>query len=145
MESLFLIAQIAGYRVALPAESVESVVEIDLVTPVPLAPPHVFGLAALRSRTLTIIDPMASLGLTPRLTSAIPAEAVVVTVEGHLYGLLVEVVEDVVSVAETPRLIRVRLTDGWPRVARGTFDYDGGAVLLLDPAALIAGPAMTDA
>ena len=145
MDSLFLIAQIAGHRVALPAEAVESVVEIELVTPVPLAPIHIFGLAALRSRTLTIIDPLASLGLDPRPASAIPAEAVVVMVDGHLYGLLVDVVEDVVAVAEKPRPTRARLSDGWARVARGGFDQGEGSVLVLDPAALIAGPAMADA
>ena len=145
MESLFLIAQIAGQRVALPADVVQSVVEIDAITPVPLAPLHIYGLAALRSRTLTIIDPLAALGLEPRPRGMMPAEAVVVTVEGHLYGLLVDLVEDVVSVAEAPRPTRTRLGDGWARVGRGMFDHDDAAVLLLDPAALITGPAMVDA
>ncbi len=145
MEALFLIARIAGQRIALPADVVQSVVEIDAVTPVPLAPPHIFGLSALRSRTLTIIDPLAVLGLEPCPRSAIPAEAVVVTVDGHLYGLLVDLVEDVVTVAEAPRPTGTRLSDGWARVGRGMFDHGGAAVLLLDPAALIAGPIAVDA
>lgn len=145
MESLFLIARIAGQRVALPADVVQSVVEIEAITPVPLAALHIYGLAALRSRTLTIIDPLAALGLAPRPPGMMPAEAVVVTVEGHLYGLLVDLVEDVVSIAEAPRPIRTRLSDGWARVGRGIFDHGDAAVLLLDPAALIVGPAAVDA
>ena len=145
MESLFLIAQIAGQRVALPADVVQSVVEIESITPVPLAPRHIYGLSALRSRTLTIIDPLAALGLEPRPPGMMPAEAVVVTVEGHLYGLLVDLVEDVVSIAEAPRPPRTRLRDGWARVGRGMFDHGDAAVLLLDPTALITGLATIDA
>ena len=145
MKSLFLIAQIAGHRVALPAEVVQSVVEIEVVTPVPLAPAHVFGLAALRSRTLTIIDPLASLGLEPRPVTDIPAEAVVVTIDGHLYGVLVDLVEDVITIAAPPRPALTRLTPGWARVASGTFDHEEMSVLVLDPGALVAGAALADA
>ena len=49
MSDLLLIVTVAGERVALPAASVESVVELDL-DPVPRAAPHVAGLSALRSR-----------------------------------------------------------------------------------------------
>ena len=68
MDSLKLIARIAGQRIALTADAVESVVEIEAITPVPLAPPHVAGLAALRSRVLTVIDSYAALelGQSPR-------------------------------------------------------------------------------
>ena len=145
MESLFLIAQIDGQRVALPAEVVQSVVEIEAITPVPLAPLHIYGLSALRSRTLTIIDPLAALGLKPRPPGMVPAEAVVVTVDGHLYGLLVDLVEDVVSIAEAARSTRTRLGEGWERVSRGMFDHQGAAALLLDPVALITGLATVDA
>ena len=63
MNELLLVVTIAGERVALPASSVESVVELDTLIPVPRAAPHVAGLSALRSRVLTVIDCMRSLDL----------------------------------------------------------------------------------
>ena len=39
MDALFLIVVIAGQRVAMPANHVESVIEIDQITPVPLVAP----------------------------------------------------------------------------------------------------------
>ena len=56
MNELLLVVTIAGERVALPAASVESVVELDTLIAVPRAAPHVAGLSALRSRVLTVID-----------------------------------------------------------------------------------------
>ena len=55
-EQLFLIAHIAGRGVAIDSAQVESVVDIGAVTPTPRAAPHIRGLAALRSRVVTVID-----------------------------------------------------------------------------------------
>lgn len=137
MDALFLICSIAGQRVALPADNVESVVEIDCITPIPLVARHVAGLFALRSRVLTIIDSIAALeqGVT-EITEAM--QAVIVGRDGHPYGLLVEQVEDVVTSTIAPT--RAALSDGWARAAKGVIEYDGKALLLIDPAVLIAGP-----
>jgi purine-binding chemotaxis protein CheW len=139
MEALFLIVSIAGERIALPADGVESVVEIDSITPVPLVAAHVAGLFALRSRVLTIIDSSAALdlGATPRAGAM---QAVIVACDGHQYGLLVEHVEDVVEGSAAVRPVRAVLAPGWARAARGVIEHDGEALLLVDPAMLIAGP-----
>jgi purine-binding chemotaxis protein CheW len=139
MEALYLIVQLAGQRVALSADHVESVVEVDAVTPVPLVARHVAGLAALRSRVLTIIDSLAALelGTTPLDGTK---QAVIVTVDGHLYGLIVDQVEDVASLDQGITQVRVPLSAGWQRTALGMIEIDGDALLLLDPAALVAGP-----
>ena len=60
MNQLLLIVSVAGGRVAFPAAKVESVVELDALSPVPRAPAHVAGLSALRSRVLTVIDCVAA-------------------------------------------------------------------------------------
>lgn len=138
MESLYLIVDIAGQRVALATQHVESVVEIDAVTPVPLVAPHIAGLAALRSRVLTIVDTHAALDLDP-IAGGEVAQAVVVTIEGHLYGLLVEEVEDVVAVCAAPLPVCAALSPGWERVTQGMIEIDGDALLLIDPLALVAG------
>lgn len=139
MEKLYLIVGIAGQRVALSTHCVESVVEIDVVTPVPLVAPHIAGLAALRSRVLTIVDTHAALDL-GQMEPADVMQAVIVTIDGHLYGLLVEEVEDVVALNGAPSAVCAVLGAGWSRVASGMVEIDGDALLLIDPAALVAGP-----
>ena len=60
---LFLIAHIAGRGVAIESGQVDSVVDIGDVVAVPLADRAVRGLAALRSRVVTVIDTGIALGL----------------------------------------------------------------------------------
>jgi purine-binding chemotaxis protein CheW len=138
MASLLLIVRLAGERVALPAAEVESVVEIEALTPVPRAAAHIAGLAALRSRVLTVVDCRAS--LEDGRHEGESRDAVVVVADGHPYALLVDGVEDVVEASGEARPVRTALKGGWRRVAKGTVDAGGDLLLLLDPAALIAGP-----
>jgi purine-binding chemotaxis protein CheW len=140
MSELLLIATIAGERVAIPAADVESVVEIEAITPVPRSPGHVFGLASLRSRVLTVIDCCASLelGTAPERTAH---EAIVIEVDGHPYALLVDRVEDVLEYPGKVRPIRTSVSAGWRRVATGMVETEDGLMLLIDSNALLAGPA----
>lgn len=140
MSELLLIATIVGERVAISAAAVESVVEIEAITPVPRSPPHVLGLAALRSRVLTVIDCCASLELGQACDR--PArEAVVVEVDGHPYALLVDRVDDVIEFSGKVRPIRTSVAKGWRRVATGMVETDAGLMLLIDTHALLTGPA----
>jgi len=140
MNELLLIVCIAGQRVALPAAAVESVVELDTLIPVPRAAPHVAGLSALRSRVLTVIDCMRSLelGAVDRTDSI--REAAVVELDGHHYALIVDVVEDVVEALGDPSPVRAAMGQGWERVSKGMVETETGPLLLVDVAALIAGP-----
>ena len=136
MAELLLIVRIAGERVALPAGEVECVVDLEDVVPVPRTAPHVAGLAALRSRVLTVIDARVSLGGKPTDSR----EAVVVPADGHAFALVVDAVEDVVEAEGALQPAAVPLAPGWSRVARGTVEAGGGLVLVLDPQALVTGP-----
>jgi purine-binding chemotaxis protein CheW len=139
MNNLYLLVTIAGNRVVIPAASVESVVEIDRIDPVPLVADRVAGLFALRSRVMTVIDSHAAVNL-GRFPWDGRAEAVIVNCEGHGYAILVENVDDVVE-AGTPILSsRAVLSPGWARVSGGTIEVDGEALLVIDPTALINGP-----
>lgn len=138
MADLLLLVTLAGRRVALPAATVEAVIEVEAITPVPQAAPHVVGLSALRSRVLTVIDGQAALG-GPRSEGA--REAVVVASEGHPYVLLLDAVEDVVDAVGAVEPVRAPLGGGWDRVAEGLVTAGGDVLLLVDPHRLIAGPA----
>jgi purine-binding chemotaxis protein CheW len=139
MTKLFLIVRLAGERVALPASDVEAVVEIDSVVPAPGTPPHVAGLAALRSRVVTVIDCPAALGFATDTTPG--RDAVVAVVDGHPYALLVEEVEDVIEADGESVPLPVRTAPLWRRVAKAMVPAEGNLLLLIDVPALIAGPA----
>jgi purine-binding chemotaxis protein CheW len=138
MKRLQLIVRLAGERVALPAADIEAVVEIDSIVPAPGTPPHVAGLAALRSRVLTVIDCPAALGAAPGETPC--RDAVVTVIDGHPYALLVEAVEDVTHSEGEPAPLPVRTAQLWRRVAKGMVAVDGELLLLVDVPALVAGP-----
>jgi purine-binding chemotaxis protein CheW len=140
MTELLLIARLGGRRIALPAEKVEAVVELEGITPAPCAAPHVAGLAALRSRVLTVIDGLAALDL-GRTDPAEARDAVVVPCEGHTYALIVEEVADVVAADAGISALAAPVGAGWDRVALGTIEAEGELFLLVDPWLLIAGPA----
>lgn len=138
MQDLFLIIEIAGQRAVLPASFVESVVEVEDIAPVPCAAPHVYGLFALRSRVLTVIDTMAALG--GERSSPGEKQAVIVIIDGHLYGMLVDNVDDVVAIEGAPTEPRALLSPGWARYSAGVLEHDGEPLLLIDVPAMIAGP-----
>lgn len=138
MSKLVLIARIGGHAVAIRADAVSSVIELDGIAPVPGAAPHVAGLAALRSRVLTVIDTRAAIGLArPAVESR---EAVVVELDGHHYALAVDSVDDVVEASGERDATKHSFKGGWARIAAGTVEAGGNMLLLIDVAALIAGP-----
>ncbi len=139
MDNLYLLVELAGQPAVFPAGFVESVVEIDDVTPVPCVPSHILGLFALRSRVLTVIDSIAALecGRHERSTAM---QAVIVTIDGHLYGLLVDHVEDVIAIDGVPMPPRALLSPAWLRMTKGVLDHEGEPLLLIDIPALIEGP-----
>lgn len=141
MSQLLLIVSIGTSRVAFPSAAIESVVELDTLIPVPRAAPHVAGLSALRSRVLTVIDTMRSLDLGTTDCSDGIREAAVVELDGHHYALIVDSVEDVVAAMSDPVPVRAAMGEGWERVALGMVETEEGPLLLVDVAALIAGPA----
>lgn len=138
MTELFLIAHIAGRGVAIPADRVDSVVDIGDIVSVPRADPAVRGLAALRSRVVTVVDTGLALGLAPLGKTA---RAVITRVDGHYYAVLVDSLEDVASFERRPLSFGIALGPGWRAAAAGLVERDGEPLLILDPAAIV--PAAT--
>ena len=138
MERSLLLVSVANEVAALDAGIVRSVVEIDDVTPVPQAPPHVAGLAALRSRAMVVIDCRRS--IRPELPEAETGEsrsAVVVELDDFLYALLVDRVEEVILFDGEPRALRTTLDAGWARTTSGIVETDAGPALMLAPSAIV--------
>lgn len=137
-EELLVIIQIAGRRCALPALAVRSVIELAAIAPIPRAPAHITGIAALRSQALTVIDCRRALGLAAEEWPT-DHRAVVVAQDGHAYALRVDGIEDITSAIGAPGQVPGGFGAEWSRAARGMIETQIGPALLLDPAALIAG------
>ncbi|UZK69808.1 chemotaxis protein CheW [Sphingomonas sp. S1-29] len=135
MNDLYLIAHVAGRTVAIESASVESVVDIGPVTPVPRAADTVRGLATLRSRVVTVIDTQAALGIEPDGDMA--RRAIVTQVEGHHYAFLVDTLDDVAPFALQPLAGAVALEGAWAHAGRGLIERDGEPVLVIDLACLL--------
>ncbi len=140
MSELFLVAHIAGRGVAIDAAQVDSVIDIGEVIPVPRAATYVRGLAALRSRVVTVIDTGTALGLAPTPTGM--RRAVITVVEGHHYAVLVDSVEDVAPFARLPLSSGLALQGGWAAAGTGIVERDGEPLLILDLTAVIPANAL---
>lgn len=139
MNELLVMCTIAGRRAAIPALAVQSVIEVDEITPIPGPPEFILGLTALRSQALTVIDCALALGLDGGCTSA-DQRAAVVEVDGHLYALLVDQAYDVSEARSEPVAVPGGFGEGWQRAARGMVEADGGPALLIDVERLVQGP-----
>ncbi|WP_369025923.1 chemotaxis protein CheW [Qipengyuania sp. RANM35] len=139
MNELLLMCMIAGRRAAIPASQVQSVIEIDEITPIPGTPGFVRGLTALRSQALTVIDCPVALGLESS-GEVSDQRAAVVDVGGHLYALLVDEAYDVGEARSEAMAVPGGFGSGWQHASLGMVETDGGPALVIDVVTLVAGP-----
>ena len=138
MSMLFLIAEVAGRAIAIDAHHIDAVVDLPDVVAIPRTDPAIRGLAALRSRVVTVIDTALALGLAPM--PATVRRAVTARLDGHSYGFLVDALEDVATFEPQPLSQGLALDHGWQAAGRGLIERDGEAILILDLAALVPAP-----
>jgi len=134
MTELFLIAHLAGRWVAVAASQVDSAVDIGDVVAVPRAPAAVRGLAALRSRVVTVIDTQVALG---RPATPVAKRAIIAAIDGHHYAFLVDAFDDVFPFERLPLSAGLALDGRWASSASGIVERDGEPLLVLDLAALV--------
>ena len=139
MNELLLMCTIAGRRAAIPALRVQSVLEIDTITPIPGTPAYVCGITPLRSQALIVIDCSLALGFDQPSNSP-ERRAAVIEHDGHTYALLVDAAEDVAQATSDPVAIPGGLGEGWQRAAIGMVETESGPVVLVDVETIIAGP-----
>lgn len=132
--TLFLLAHIAGRGVAIDSAEVDSVIDVGAIVPVPRAADAVLGVAALRSRVVTVVDTWRVLGVAP---PPAPPRAIVTRVDGHDYAVLFDSVEDVATLDSVPVPPGLALDGAWARAARGIADVDGEPMLVIGLDALI--------
>ena len=145
MTALVVIVEVAGRRAALRTSEVQSVVELDAISPVPRAPGFVLGLTALRSSTLTVVDAAAAIGLPAHGLPEAGTRAAIVDHAGHRYALVVDEIDDVAEARGDPAPVPGEAGPGWERVSQGLIETDRGPALLIDLGTLLAGPPLVAA
>lgn len=136
MPELFLLATILGQDVAIRSDHVESVVDIGTITPVARTSRAVRGLAALRSRVVTVID--TAIILDPDGPASDRHRAVVTQVDGHHYALLVDTLDDAHRFVPRPLSAGLMPGAGWAAIASGLIEREGRVVLILDLPSIVA-------
>lgn len=136
--NLYLIADLAGSRVAIESGLVESVVHVPEIVPAPMSDPAIAGIFALRSRVLTLIDTQF-LVTGVQQCAAKGALAVVTEIAGHQYGLLVEKVHDVVAINTDQTETSINPPLAWARFVTQIATHNDELVMLLDTSALVSG------
>jgi purine-binding chemotaxis protein CheW len=131
--ALHLLCRVGSTQLAFPAEQIEAVVRVEGVVPAPGAPPSVRGLAAIRSRLLTLIDCAVVAGVSG---GDAPLMAII-TVDGHGYGLLLDAADDVVELPPSQSL-PAKVDRGWLALQPRMVDVQGQILLLIEPAQFIA-------
>jgi purine-binding chemotaxis protein CheW len=136
---LYLIGAVAGRRVAVESAPVDSVIDLGAVQPIPGAAAGLLGLAALRSRVLTVVDCAVALELDPlQRPAGAPLPTIVLEIDNYLYGLVLDRVDDVVT-ADHPILpLGAPLGGPWSAVSAGIIEVGGAALPVLHPAAILA-------
>ncbi len=136
-DRLYLVAHIGDTRFAIDARHVDSVASGGEIVPVALSAPYIAGLCALRSRIITLIDTMAAIE-GGRANAMEEQTIVVVKIDGHLFGLQVDDADDVVPCSDAQQPVCASFEAGWKRVSTGIIEISGQAIVVIDPAALLA-------
>lgn len=132
---LHLLAHVGGRAIAVPADAVESVVDVPAIVATPRAHPAVRGLAALRSRVVTVIDTWQVLDLPRGAEDA--RRAIITVVDGHHHAVLVDSLEDVAPLDVQPVPSGLTLGRRWASVVTGSAECDGEPLLVIDLARLV--------
>ena len=135
MTKLAVFARIGDRRVAFDARGVEAVIDLGAVVPVPLAPQHIRGLAAVRSHVLTVVD--VETALSGHSTNPDRRRALVVARDKHRYALLVDGVDEVGAPHSWSAQVPPGLGAGWARAACGTVETGNTIALSLDIGSIV--------
>jgi purine-binding chemotaxis protein CheW len=133
---LLLVGRLGNQPVALPAATVEHVLRMVALTPLPDAPPDVVGVVSVHGTVLPVVDPRPRLGLaTPR---AHPDQYLVVVCAASRYLLWLDGVDRVTAAA--PDTLESVAGGNDRALAPFVLHLEGNLLPVLSPQALDPGP-----
>lgn len=132
---------IGGQLFGLPIERVHDVFVPESITRVPLSRPEIAGVLNLRGRIVTAIDMRKRLHLPPRSDGG-NAMAVGIEHKGESYGLLIDNVGEVLTLATAGREANpVNLDMRWAQISGGVHRLNGQLMVILDVDRVLGGMA----
>ena len=137
VQARHFVVRVCGQVIGLPVDAVKTVFRIERLTPVPLAPREIAGLANLRGRIVTVIHVDRCLWL-DRGEEPVSTLAAGVEINGEDYALLIDDSGDVGVSGEDNRIASPPHID--PRISvlmSACYRMDDGFLSILDPEALL--------
>lgn len=128
----YVTAMIGGQLFGLPIERVQDVFMPDRMTQVPLSSPDIAGILNLRGRIVTVIDMRFRLGVQQQKSDH-PPMAIGVECRGESYGLLIDDIGEVMTLADSLRENNpVNLDARLAQVSAGVVRLDSQLLVILD-------------
>jgi purine-binding chemotaxis protein CheW len=132
----YLTFKVAGQHFAIPAASVQDVLRLPPLTPVPLARPAILGLLNLRGHIVTAVSLGTRMGQ-PESTGE-RAMAVVIEHGNEPACLVVDAVGDVLALSASDMESNpASMGAAWSGLSHGIFKMDVGLLVVLDVAAVL--------
>jgi purine-binding chemotaxis protein CheW len=129
--------KVRSQTIGLPVDSVKTVFHVEKLTPVPLAPREVAGLANHRGRIVTALHLDRCLWL-ERGAHETARLAVGIEHNGEDYALLIDETGDVVVNEETDRIIcPAHIDERLLELMAACYRHDGGFLSILDVGAML--------
>jgi len=135
MNEIVLVGAIADQKIAFRASAIEAVVDIASVVAIPFAPPHVVGIAAIRSQVVTVVDCGIAVG---GIACGATGRSVLTLIDGHRYALRIDAIDDVATHRVLDGQADFPMSGPWSALSAGRIDLGDRFALLIDPAALVA-------
>ncbi len=135
--------QVASFHVgaqeyALDIMQIKEIINPIEITVVPKAPSFIEGIIELRGAVLPVVDLRKQFALEPTPLSR-ESKYIIVTLEGHIVGLVVDRVHEVMRIDETEVLEAPAMATGVDaRFVAGVFKRDQRMILTLDIAQILS-------
>jgi purine-binding chemotaxis protein CheW len=110
---------------------VQEVLRLTEIAPVPGAPSYVLGIINLRGNVVTVIDTRARFGLNPTEPTD-NSRIIIVEVSGHVIGMLVDSVAEVVYLHQSEIDTAPNVSDDASRFIQGVCNRDKYLLILVD-------------
>lgn len=110
---------------------VQEVLRLTEIAPVPGAPSYVLGIINLRGNVVTVIDTRARFGLMTKEADD-SSRIIVVEVSGHVIGMLVDSVAEVVYLRQSEIDIAPNISDDSSRFIQGVCNREKYLLILVD-------------
>lgn len=138
-----LILRVGSYLFGVDTRLVQGVFQPHGITPVPRSNSEVVGLLNLRGRVVTAICARRTLDIEPLSSGA--NKAIGTEIGGDLYGLIVDGVDDVISIDTDDIVAPSTLPPRWSHIVTGVYRLPADILLMTEPSRFLFRNARTAA